>query len=51
MVLTGMEVVEVVVDSTGTVVVVVEVVVVPNRGRVIACKGALLGQYRDGYPS
>jgi len=37
------------------VVVVVEVglvvVVVPNCGRVTASKGALFGQYRDGYPN
>jgi len=31
--------------------VVLVVVVVPNCGRVIASKGALFGQYRDGYPN
>ena len=50
------EIAESVVDVAGTVVLVVVVeagtdVVVPNWGRVIASKGALLGQYRDGYPN
>ena len=50
------EVLETVVVVEGAVVLVVVVeagteVVVPNCGRVIASKGALLGQYRDGYPS
>jgi hypothetical protein len=50
------ELAETVVDVAGAVVLVVVVeagteVVVPNCGRVIASKGALLGQYRDGYPS
>jgi len=47
------ELTETVVDVAGIVVLVVVVeagteVVVPNWGRVIASKGALLGQYRDG---
>ena len=50
------EVLETVVVVAGAVVLVVVAeagteVVVPNCGRVIASKGALLGQYRDGYPS
>ena len=45
-------VVDVVVVAIGTIVVVVVVIVVaPNCGRVIASKGALFGQYRDGYPN
>jgi hypothetical protein len=51
------DVTEIVVDVVGTVVLVVVVdagivvVVVPNCGRVTANKGALFGQYRDGYPN
>ena len=47
----GAVVVVVVVVDVVVVDVVLVVVVVPNCGRVIASKGALLGQYRDGYPN
>lgn len=46
------EVLEVVGDSVGNVLVVeVVVAVVPNCGRVNASNGALFGQYLDGYPN